>query len=227
MRNPHRSGGRATLRINVTPRVLFTIGYRPKAKPYLHALESCGVETHCMTAQEPVDSLKEYAGLVLGGGTDVDPALYGESPHSETSQPDRARDAMELRLIAEALRRDVPVLAICRGLQMLNVQQGGTLHQHIENHLGIEHDVEVEPESLIARCAGETHYEVLSRHHQAVKDLAPLLCVTARAGDGTVEAVEMEGPRFLAAVQWHPEDRFDKGGPDRRLFEAFARSLRP
>lgn len=209
------------------PRVLFTIGLRSKAPPYVRALESCGLDTHCITAQEPVDSLQGYAGLVLGGGTDIDPALYGATPHGETSQPDRARDAMEMRLLEDALRRDLPVLAICRGLQLLNVQQGGTLHQHIENHVNVVHDVDVEPESLLSRCVAETRYAVLSRHHQAVNGLAPSLCVTARAQDGTVEAVEMEGPRFLAAVQWHPEDRFDGNGPDRRLFEAFARSLRP
>lgn len=213
--------------MTVSPRVLFTIGLLSKAPPYLHALASCGVEVNCINADTPVDSLNGYDGLVLGGGTDVDPLLYGETPHAETSQPDCARDAMELALLSDALRRDIPVFAICRGLQLLNVHQGGTLHQHIENHLKLWHSVDLAPGSLVAQSAASTSYEVLSRHHQAIKDLAPTLHVTARAADGTIEAVEMDGPRFVLSVQWHPEDGFEKGESDRRLFETFAVSLRP
>lgn len=210
----------------MSPRVLFTIGLLSKAPPYLRALESCGLEVNCINADTPVDSLDGYDGLVLGGGTDVDPSLYGELPHAETSKPDKARDIMETSLLTDALRRDIPVFAICRGHQLLNVHQGGTLHQHIENHLQLWHSVDLAPGSLVARSATVDSYDVMSRHHQAIKDVAPALRVTARAADGTIEAVEMDGPRFVLSVQWHPEDGFDKGESDHHLFEAFAASLR-
>lgn len=206
-------------------RVLFTIGSRKKAAPYLEALAAAGVEAVCVTAEDGVARLNGYAGLVLGGGRDVDPALYGESPLDGTDEPDKARDAMESGLLEQALAADKPVFAICRGLQFVNVHLGGTLHQHIDGHSKVTHEVMLDPASLLARCAGETRYEVLSRHHQAVKGLAPGLRVTARAGDGTVEAVELDGPGFLLAVQWHPEDRAATSAPDRALFEAFAKSL--
>lgn len=210
----------------VSHRVLFTIGVRAKAGPYLDALKAAGVEGDCRTVEDAPPSLDAYAGLVLGGGRDVDPALYGDSRVDGTDEPERARDDMEIRLLGEALRRDLPVMAICRGLQLLNVHLGGTLTQHIEGHKKVDHDVEIEHGTLLASCAGTTRYSVLSRHHQAVRHLAAGLRVAARAEDQTVEAVEMDGPRFLLAVQWHPEDRAPVSEPDRRLFEAFAKSLR-
>ncbi len=211
--------------MSVPGRVLFTIGVRKKAEPYLEALAAAGVEAVCVTAEDGVSRLDGYAGLVLGGGRDVNPSLYGESRMDGTDEPDDRRDTMESGLLAQAMAEDKPVFAICRGLQLVNVHLGGTLHQHIDGHNKVDHEVVVEPESLLALCAGEARYKVLSRHHQAVKRLAPGLRVTARAADGTVEAVELDGPRFLLAVQWHPEDRAAASAPDRALFEAFAKSL--
>lgn len=211
--------------VPISRRVLFTIGYRPKAEPYLEALRQCGLEPDCRTADEPAPGLGGYAGLVLGGGRDVDPKYYGEERRDGTDSPDTARDEMEMALLGEAIGRKLPVLAICRGLQLLNVHLGGTLHQHIDGHQKLIHEVEIAPGSLLARAAGVTRGAVMSRHHQAVKDLAPGLRVTATAADGTVEAVEMEAHPRLLAVQWHPEDKFAENAHDRRLFEFFAASL--
>lgn len=210
----------------VSQRVLFTIGVRKKARPYLDALKAAGVEVECRTVDDAPGCMDGYAGLVLGGGRDVDPELYGDTRVNGTDEPDRARDEMEMGLLGEALRLDRPVMAICRGLQLLNVHLGGTLTQHIEGHKEVDHEVSIAHGTLLAACAGTTRYSVLSRHHQAVRHVAAGLRVAARAEDQTVEAVEMDGPRFLLAVQWHPEDRVAISGPDRRLFEAFSKSLR-
>lgn len=208
-----------------SPRVLFTIGYRPKAEPYLSALRQCGLEPDCRTVDDPAPSIEDYAGLVLGGGRDVNPGLYGETRLDETEEPDAARDALEMTLLGEALRRGLPVLAICRGLQLLNVHLGGTLHQHIEGHRQVLHEVAVDPASRLAAAIGDTRCQVVSRHHQAVKDVAPGLRVIATAPDGTAEALESPAHPRLLAVQWHPEDGFDSSPHDRRLFESFAGSL--
>jgi putative glutamine amidotransferase len=159
-------------------------------------------------------------GLVLTGGGDVDPAAYGEVPDHEVGGVDPNRDASERALLAAALDADVPVLAICRGCQVLNVSLGGTLHQHLPDVVGnVDHrrqpmlfeEVEVEtvPGTTAASVfgAGTT---VLCSHHQAVRDLGRDLVVTARAGDDVVEAVELPSARFVLAVQWHPEEAMDQ-----------------
>lgn len=205
--------------------MLFTIGYRPKAEPYLHALRQCGLDPDCRTVAGPAPSLADYAGLVLGGGRDVNPRLYGELRLDGTDDPDTRRDEFEMDLLGAAIARKLPVLAICRGLQLLNVHLGGTLHQNVEGHLRVVHEVTIAPESLLAGAAGVTRCEVMSRHHQAVKDLAPGLRVTATAPDGAVEAVQLDAHPRLLAVQWHPEDGFETHPHDRRLFEFFAGNL--
>jgi putative glutamine amidotransferase len=186
---------------------------------------------------EPVlnpPSLDNIAGLLLAGGTDVNPELYGQEKAPETQDPDTERDAREQRLIVEALENDLPVLAICRGLQMLNVALGGTLIQHLPNAVDHmrrpdnaserAHDVELVPEALLHGVLGGDTFPVNSRHHQAIAAVAPALRLAAVApGDGVIEAVEMPGTRFVFGVQWHPEDRIDCDA-DRRLFESFARA---
>jgi putative glutamine amidotransferase len=159
-------------------------------------------------------------GLVLTGGGDVDPAAYGENPDPEVGGVDRNRDASERALLAAALQADLPVLAICRGCQVLNVFLGGTLHQHLPDVVGnVDHrrqpmhfedvDVETVPGTIAASVfgAGTT---VLCSHHQAVRDLGRGVAVSARAGDGVVEAVELPAARFVLAVQWHPEEAMDQ-----------------
>jgi putative glutamine amidotransferase len=170
--------------------------------------------------------LEVVDGVVITGGADVDPTRYGQPAAPETSDPDPARDAFDIRLVRDALDGHVPILATCRGMQVVNVALGGTLVQHIPDHRcgdrwdeGV-HPVKVEPDSRLASLLGTTELDVNSVHHQAVDRVAPGLRVVARAGDGTVEAIEpAEDVAPLVAVQWHPE--LLAGWPSqRRLFEA-------
>ncbi|GAA0595869.1 gamma-glutamyl-gamma-aminobutyrate hydrolase family protein [Kribbella sandramycini] len=165
-------------------------------------------------------------GLIIAGGCDVDPGSYDAVPHEETVDTRPGRDEHEATLIRAALDRDLPLLAICRGLQMLNVTLGGTLHQHLPDLItSDEHrpspavfgrtEVELEPDSLTARLLGDRS-SVHCYHHQALDAVAPALRVTARAADGTVEAAEADGYGFALGVQWHPEENAE----DLRLFTA-------
>jgi putative glutamine amidotransferase len=164
-------------------------------------------------------------GLVLTGGGDVDPLAYGEQPVPEVAGVDPTRDAGERALLAAALGADLPVLAVCRGCQVLNVELGGTLHQHLPDVVGhLAHrsepyvfgDVEVEtvPGSIAARVFGASP-TVLCSHHQAIRALGRGLVATASTPDGVVEAVELPSARFVLGVQWHPEE-----GMDQRPFAA-------
>jgi gamma-glutamyl-gamma-aminobutyrate hydrolase PuuD len=164
-------------------------------------------------------------GIVLTGGADVAPDHYGATPHAETDLPRADRDRWELAVLRAALAADMPVLAVCRGAQVLNVAQGGTLHQHLpdvlhqHNHrpaLGTfgQVPVRVEPGTHLAAIMGEAP-EVRCHHHQAIDRLGAGLAVSARADDGTIEAVELTDARFALGVQWHPEE-----AGDTRLFEA-------
>jgi len=170
-------------------------------------------------------------GLVLIGGGDVATDRYGQStdPRAGGTSPDR--DQLELDLLAAALDRGLPVLAICRGHQVLNVLQGGDLTQYLPDVVGSDaHQprpgafgpvrVWAEPGSWVARTLGE-RFEVLCSHHQAIRTVGAGLTVTATSADGVIEAVELEGARFVVGVQWHPEE-----SRDRRLFEALVASIR-
>ncbi|TCO43847.1 anthranilate synthase component 2/putative glutamine amidotransferase [Kribbella antiqua] len=170
--------------------------------------------------------LEVLDGLVIAGGCDVDPAAYDAEPHPETVATRPGRDEHETILIRAALDLDLPLLAICRGLQMLNVALGGTLHQHLPEV--VTHDehrpspavfgvteVKVEPGTLTSRVIGD-RASVHCYHHQAIDVVAATLTVTARAGDGTVEAAEVDSHGFALGVQWHPEENPD----DLRLFTA-------
>jgi putative glutamine amidotransferase len=193
-----------------------------KRRWYRDALLAAG-----MAPVEDALSLDGAAGLCLAGGADVNPALYGEPRHPKTEEPDLARDRIECALLGEALRRDIPVFAICRGLQLLNAALGGTLTQHVEGHsrrkVRDAHEVAIAPGSRLAAILGEGRYMVNSRHHQCASVPAPGLVVTATAPDGVVEALELPGKRFVLAVQWHPEARMD--GPDARLLQAFRAAM--
>ena len=163
--------------------------------------------------------------LIFSGGSDLDPELYGEEAHSETVGVVRERDEFELELMEEALARDLPILAICRGSQVLNVALGGDLEQHVPDRVGTnvhketagvfaEHDVEVLTETRLAAILGDRH-DVKSHHHQGFASLGRGLHESARAPDGTVEALEDPKRRFTLGVLWHPE-----AGEDLALFEA-------
>jgi putative glutamine amidotransferase len=165
-------------------------------------------------------------GLVLSGGGDVSPSRYGASPHALTGGTSSVRDAGEEALLSAALARDVPVLGVCRGMQVLNVALGGTLAQHLPDVVGHEGHrpspatfgrtrVSLSPDSLVGELLGD-EVDVDCYHHQAVDALASDLVAVGRADDGTIEAVELRGPRFAVGVQWHPE----VDGDDCRLFAA-------
>ena len=175
--------------------------------------------------------LDRVQGLVLSGGEDVEPARYGAKPHSKLGETDAARDAVELALIAGAARRRLPVLAICRGIQILNVALGGTLYQDLPSErpgpidhtdTSARHAVRVEPRTRLHRAVDAETALVNTRHHQAIRDLAPGLRATAWTADGVIESVErrdMNAPWTLA-VQWHPEEDLDEA-----VFGSFAEAL--
>jgi len=215
-------------------RAVITYRVPAKAAPYAEALRLVGAEPLLVSPDHPRD-LQGIAGLLLSGGTDVAPALYGRHPDTRSDLPDEARDALEWRLLREALERDLPVLAICRGMQLLNVAHGGTLLQHLEGHsvrtpenpaLPV-HEVIVDPASRLASILGPGPHPVNSRHHQAVDRIGQGLVETAwSAGERVVEGLERPDRRFVVAVQWHPEDQVSSHAAQRHLFEVFAEALK-
>jgi gamma-glutamyl-gamma-aminobutyrate hydrolase PuuD len=171
------------------------------------------------------ETLEAVDGLVFSGGSDLDPELYGEAAHTATVGVVRERDDFELELMRAALARDLPLLAICRGSQVLNVALGGGLEQHVPDRVAAdthketpgvfaEHDVEVLDGTKLAAIVGG-HSDVKSHHHQGYGELGVGLREAARAADGTVEALEDPNRRFTLGVLWHPEE-----GKDLALFEA-------
>ncbi len=195
-----------------------------KLGPYVEAVRAAGLDPVPISPASP-RKLGDLRGLVLSGGGDVDPARYNAPPHPELKHISRKRDDLELELIREALAADLPILGICRGLQILNVACGGTLHQHIDGHRNVEHTVRAVPGSRVAIFVGEDDYVVNSRHHQAAGRIGEGLVVTATAGE-VVEALEAPDHRFVVAVQWHPEDRIAVAGcRDLRIFRAFASAV--
>ena len=164
-------------------------------------------------AESPDELLGLIDGLVLAGGSDVDPGSYGAQPHPETRGTRPERDRFEIGLGTRALERDMPVLGICRGLQMLNVIQGGTLDQHLGLELHrhtpgafTDHGVRLEPGSLAARVVGAEHTDVKSAHHQGLDELGEGVMATGWADDGIVEAIELPDRTFAVGVLWHPEE---------------------
>ncbi len=171
-------------------------------------------------------------GLIITGGKDVDPATYGQKPHASTDDPAQDRDAWEFALLRSALRRGLPVLGICRGAQVLNVELGGNLHQHLPDVIGHHwHQagngkfntsaIQIVPGTRLAALIGEST-EAQCYHHQAIADLGDGLIASAWDPDGVVEAVEIPGDHFVVAVQWHPEERLD----DLRLFAGIVAAAR-
>ncbi len=200
---------------------------------YVESVERAGgralvVPPSTDAVEETLDALD---GLVLSGGIDVDPAAYGAQAHSTTDEPQAHRDAGELALLRAALERDMPVLAICRGFQLLNVVRGGDLVQHLpetvghEGHKEIpgvfsEHPVEIADGTRLAEVVGARH-DVKSHHHQGVGRIGDGLVATAWAEDGTLEGLEDPNKRFALGVLWHPE-----AGEDKALFSALVEEAR-
>ena len=187
---------------------------------------------------QPVDAdtvsrlLDSLDALVLTGGYDLDPAVYGQQPHPTTDEPRTNRDAWELALLRAALDRGLPVLGICRGAQLLNIAYGGTLHQHLPEVIGhsghragngvfSKLSVRTVAGTRVAELMGDT-VDVACYHHQAIDKVGEGLLVGAWDSDGVVEAVEVPGDTFALAVQWHPEKSLD----DLRLFTALVDAAR-
>ncbi len=194
-------------------------------------------------ADRPEDVIQMVDGLLLTGGRDVDPALYGEPPHVTYAAAEPGRDRYELELLRLAFTAGTPVFAICRGIQVLNVALGGTLVQDVATQLqsalnhavreppsAIAHDIWINPGSLLERLMRE-HLDddtcaVNSRHHQSIKTLGEGLVISATAPDGVIEAVEDPRRPFCLGVQWHPEN-FYRTGEFRPIFEGFVQAAQP
>lgn len=181
--------------------------------------------------------LSRLDGLLLSGGEDVSPELYGEQRLAVCGEPDAERDAMETALCRLALEKNMPVLAICRGIQVMNTVLGGTLYQDIASQYGnaLEHPVydrpyeqvhgvTVLPGTKLSGIIGTAQIRVNSRHHQAIKIPGNGLTVCARAEDGLIEGVEIPGQRFAVGVQWHPESLSGRVPEAHALFAAFGRA---
>ena len=227
------------------------IGITPcrKLEDYRQAILHVGGDPRVIDASTtPADAaLEGLGGLLLTGGDDVAPARYGETPHTSVVEAEAGRDDLEIALVAAARRQGLPIFAICRGIQVLNVACGGTLVQDIPSQVSgalvhtlpvppnqsysLAHEIWIEKDSLLSKLMRERlndadTCEVNSRHHQAVKDVARGFKVSATAPDGIVEAIEDPSVRFCLGVQWHPEN-FWRTGEFRPLFEGFLDAARP
>ncbi len=236
--------------MSARPAIGITIGYDQRRaglhllrQDYVRSVEQAGglpLVVATLGAADAPQLLDRVSGLLLSGGSDVDPALYGEPRHPSVTHVVRERDEFEIALAREALLRDLPLLAICRGQQVLNVAAGGTLVQDIPSQLpnGVDHDpererwetaheVEVLPGTRLRAILGKDRVAVNSFHHQAVKDVGRGLVVSARSSrDAVIEGVEAPERRFALGVQWHPEGFWNQREGFAPLFEALVEAAR-
>jgi putative glutamine amidotransferase len=218
-------------------------GYHSMREDYVRSVElsdAVPLVLPALRAEDAAAVLDRLDGLLLSGGIDVDPALYGRARHPKLGRVDRRRDEFELALTREALARDLPLLAICRGHQVLNVATGGSLVQDIPSELkgAVTHDapgrrtrrshtVDVEAGSRLAAILGAGAHSVNSFHHQAIDTLGKGLVVSARSPkDGVIEGVELPGRSFVLGVQWHPESFWKDGRTFQGLFDAHTEACR-
>jgi putative glutamine amidotransferase len=206
-------------------------------KTYFDALKNAGADVLPIPAFGGIAADHYYRmldGLLIPGGPDVDPRRYGATTRADAGvHVNEDLDQLEFALLDRALSDGMPVLAICRGIQVLNVVCGGTLWQDVnvegattrshdqEPRDSLVHRLDVEPASALARAVGADHVDVNSLHHQAVRDVAPSLRATAWSDDGLVEGVEMPGRRFVVGIQAHPEELAPRHAWARALFDAF------
>jgi putative glutamine amidotransferase len=215
-----------------------------KLRDYEEAIRRAGADVRVLdrAVDRPADVIKSVDGVLLPGGGDVLPSIYGEAAHPTYSAAEPGRDDYELELARRAIEADLPLLAICRGIQVLNVARGGSLVQDIQEEIGvtvnhtqresqvtIAHEVWIAEGSLLDRLMHETldgdSCQVNSRHHQAPKVLGQGLAVSGTAPDGVIEAIEDPSRRFCLGVQWHPEN-FYRTGEFRPIFEGFVEAAR-
>lgn len=224
--------------IGVTPNRDENTGRLTIHEDYLNALLRAGALPVLLPMETDHEKLKKLLsaldGLLLSGGEDVEPARYGEKREPFCGSAAWARDEMEFFLCREAVSRDLPLLAICRGIQVLNAALGGTLYQDVAIQFGNAlshprsdaprdpvHEMRILPATRLSEILGTPVIGVNSRHHQSVKSPAPGLTVSAQAPDGLTEAVEMPGKKFVIGVQWHPESMAAKHPEAQRIFNAF------
>jgi putative glutamine amidotransferase len=225
-----------------------TVGQTPERayvnSAYLHAVQQAGGVPVLLPPQLSKASLERLVrgldALLLTGGGDVDPATFGEAPHPTLYEVAPARDALETQVTLIALEKKTPLLAICRGIQVLNVALGGSLHQDVATEPGTQiqhsqkeareqttHKVTVTPRSRLGRVLGAADLEVNSFHHQVIKSLGRGLVPVAWAPDKLVEGVELDDDsQFVLGVQWHPEHLVGNSEPARRLFSALVTAAR-
>ena len=213
------------------PRKDLALGFK-----YFEAIERAGgipviLPPMSQAAVDPL--LSRLSGVCMAGGPDIDPSSYGGEPHPELGPTEPEVDEFEMAVTRAARARCLPILAICRGAQVLNVALGGTLHMHLPDDAGekvehrrkgsegpsASHDIRVEPDSTLGRVLGTEHVHVNSYHHQAARKLGRGLRAVAHAEDGVIEAIELNGPDFVVGVQWHAECM--EVPEQRALFEAF------
>jgi putative glutamine amidotransferase len=208
--------------------------------PYVEALQRAGAREAILMPVaiddgDAAEVLERFDGLLLMGGGDLQPEEYGQERREQVYGVVPNRDRFELALARAAVDRGVPTLAICRGHQVLNVALGGALDQHITERAGVAHgkpgvpggssvhDIDLEPGSRLAEAMGVTHASCSSHHHQAVEHTGAGLRVTARAPDGVVEGIELDGDSWIVGAQWHPEDTAADDPAQQRLFDTFVR----
>jgi gamma-glutamyl-gamma-aminobutyrate hydrolase PuuD len=197
-----------------------------------------GVVVQAQPIEQTIKAANElvarFDGVIIQGGGDIDPSRYGQQPRSTSIYGISAEhDDLEIAVIRAAIEQDKPVLAICRGLQILNVALGGTLHQHLadvladgESHWDKYHEIKLESTSRVAEAMKTiSPKQSHSFHHQAVDKLAPGLVVTGRAPDQTIEAVEHNSKKWIVGVQWHPEDDADTEPDQQNLFYGFVNAI--
>jgi putative glutamine amidotransferase len=215
------------------PKIGITTSPKREADYYLtygRAVEAAGAEAVYLPSG--TDSMRGLDGLLLPGGWDVDPALYGEEADAKVGDIDPELDETEIRLFKDARGREIPVLGICRGQQVINVAMGGSLIQHLEGHevraygrKHLAHTAAVDPESELGQAAEGRDIQVNSLHHQAVRSVAPGLRQTATGDDGTIEGLETDDG-LVVAVQCHPEELTGDLPWASKLFERFVARAR-
>ncbi|MFQ5477956.1 MAG: gamma-glutamyl-gamma-aminobutyrate hydrolase family protein [Candidatus Binatia bacterium] len=205
-------------------------------REYIDALREQSCSPMLLTDGEPEPLLTALDGLVLSGGGDIAALSYGASDHPESYLTDLSRDRFEIRLLRRAMEIGMPVLAICRGMQVLNVSLGGTLVGHLPDRYGqglahrapprepLKHNVTVEDGCLLTSVVGRSELEVVSWHHQAVDRLGEGLRPAAVAADGVIEALELDSYPWILAIQWHPELNAGQERRQAAIFAAFCRA---
>ena len=198
-----------------------------------------GIPVLLPPGEQQIESLLPHlSGLILAGGGDIAPECYGGESHPLVYMVDEGRDRMELSLAREVIQREIPTLAICRGIQITNVALGGTLYPHLPDHFGdsidhrnpprepTPHRIEVDQDSRLAAIMESDNVETMSWHHQALNQVADELHIVARAADGVIEAVELTGHPWFIGVQWHPELTSDQDPTQQNLFNEIVRQSR-